>query len=82
MKYLIVIAVVLVGVWFWRNNRRAELRERQSQRSAAAPAANPDQAATEVVACAVCSVHLPRTDALRGEHGMYCSEAHRRQAEG
>ncbi len=81
MKYLIVIAVLLVGFWFWRNNRRAELREKQSKRSAATPAATPDQQPTEVVACAVCSVHLPRTDALIGGRGIYCSDAHRRQAE-
>ena len=82
MKYLIVIAVVLVGFWFWRNNRHAELREKSSRRPAAAPAAGPDQAATEVVACAACAVHLPRPDALPGKRGMYCSEAHRQQAEG
>ncbi len=81
MKYLIVLAVVLVGFWFWRNNRRAELKDRQSQRAAAAPAASPEQQATEVVACAFCSVHLPRPDAVPGSRGMYCSDAHRRQAE-
>lgn len=82
MKYLIVIAVVLVGVWLWRNNRRAELHDRQTRRPASTPVAGPARPATEVVACAVCSVHLPRPDALRGDRGMYCSVAHRRQAEG
>ncbi len=81
MKYLIVLVVVLVGVWFWRNNRRAALREKAQPRAAATPVAGPHQTATEVVACAVCSLHLPRTDALPGGRGMYCSDAHRRQAE-
>ena len=81
MKYLIVIAVVLVGVWFWRNNRRAELRDKAERRPPSAPVAGPDQVATEIVACAVCAVHLPRPDALPGALGLYCSEAHRRQAE-
>jgi uncharacterized protein len=83
MKYLFVIVVLLVGVWLWRNKRRAELQDRQSaQRSMARPVAGPDQPATEVVACAVCAVHLPRPEALRGVRGLYCSDAHRRQAEG
>ncbi|HYW58606.1 MAG TPA: PP0621 family protein [Polaromonas sp.] len=81
MKYLIVLVVVLVGIWFWRNNRRAALREKAQSRAAAKPVAGPHQHATEVVECAVCSLHLPRIDALPGGRGMYCSEAHRRQAE-
>jgi len=82
MKYLMVLVIVLVGLWLWRNNRRTALRERQSQHATARPDASPEQAATEMVACAVCSVHLPRPDALPGHRGIYCSDAHRRQAEG
>lgn len=78
MKYLIVLAVVLVGIWFWRNNRRAELRDKPAARPRAADLPKP----TEIVACAVCAVHLPRIDALTGGRGVYCSDAHRRQAEG
>lgn len=80
MKYLIVFVVVMVGVWLWRNNRRAELREKKFKPPPAPNVAGPKQA-TEVVACAVCAVHLPRPDALPGSRGMYCSEAHRRQGE-
>lgn len=78
MKYLIVLAVVLVGIWFWRNNRRAELRDKPAARPRDESLAEP----TEIVACAVCAVHLPRIDALPGGRGVYCSDAHRRQAEG
>jgi uncharacterized protein len=80
MKYLIVLVVVLVGVWFWRNNRRTEMRAKPS-RPAAPPVAGPHQQATEVVACTFCSLHLPRTEALPGNRGLYCSDAHRREAE-
>jgi uncharacterized protein len=82
MKYLFIIAVVLVAVGLWRNKRRAELQDRSSQRPPSRPVAGADSQATEVVACAVCAVHLPRPEAVRGERGMYCSDAHRRQAEG
>jgi uncharacterized protein len=77
MKYLIVFLVVLVGIWAWRNSRREQLREKTPQPP---PVSGPKQA-TEVVACAFCSVHLPRPDAVPGKHAMYCSETHRRQGE-
>jgi uncharacterized protein len=77
MKYLIVIALALVVVWIWRSNRRAGQADRQPRQSAPL-----DKPATEVVACAVCAVHLPRADALPGGQGFYCSDAHRQQAEG
>jgi uncharacterized protein len=85
MKYLIVFVVVLVGVWFWRNNRRAELQDKQRKQakpSAPPPAGSTDRQITEIVACATCGVHLPRPEAVPGQLGLYCSDAHHRQAEG
>lgn len=77
MKYLLVIVLALVVLWLWRSNRRAGQPDRP-----APPADRTGKPATEVVACAVCAVHLPRSDALPGGKGFYCSDAHRRQAEG
>ena len=78
MKYLLVIVLVAVVFWLWRHNRQAE------KRAAAAPRQQPGApaAATEMVACSVCQVHLPKSEALIGQDGIYCSEAHRRQAAG
>jgi len=78
MKYLLVAALVLVVFWIWRNKREAE----QNERAAARPPAPPQRetAVTEMVACAVCGVHLPKSEALIGNRGIYCSDAHRRQA--
>jgi uncharacterized protein len=78
MKYLLVIALVLVAFWIWRRNREAERHD-------AAPARSPapqktGSAITEIVACEVCGVHLPKTEALIGNKGVYCSDAHWRQA--
>lgn len=78
MKYLLVIVLVLMVLWLWRSNRRAERQDKPP----AQPAGRTGQPPTEVVACAVCAVHLPRSDALPGGNGFYCSDAHRRQAEG
>lgn len=76
MKYLFVIVLALVVLWLWRSNRRADQQETPPRRGAA-----PDKPVTEMVACAVCAVHLPRSEALPGGQGFYCSDAHRRQAE-
>jgi uncharacterized protein len=76
MKYLLVLAVVLVAVWIWRNNRR---EEKEQTPAAKAPAAQPQ----DMVRCPVCSVHLPRSDALPGPNGqLYCCQEHRLRAGG
>ena len=76
MKYLLVIGLVLLVFFLWRHNRQAVKRSAPRQQPGA-PAA-----ATEMVACSVCQVHLPKSEALIGQGGIYCSEAHRRQATG
>lgn len=74
MKYLLVLAVVAVAYLMWRN---ARLAERQSGRKAP-----PAHAPQEMVSCPVCSVHLPRSDAVAGADGrLYCSNEHRLIAE-
>jgi uncharacterized protein len=76
MKYLLVLAVVLVAVWIWRNNRRIEQQERP-------PSRPPPPAPQDMVRCPVCSVHLPRGDALPGPGGgWYCCQEHRLRAGG
>ena len=86
MKYLLLTAFVLVIFWLWRHNRQAERHEAASARPR--PLAGQSRGVTEMVACDVCQVHLPRSEALigtqsrQGKIGIYCSEAHRRQAEG
>lgn len=77
MKYLLVLAIVLVAVWLWRNNRREE--KQQPPPAAKAPLPAPQ----DMVRCPVCSVHLPRTDALAGPDGrLYCCQEHRVRAGG
>ena len=79
MKYLLVMALVLVVFWIWRNNRDTERRDATPARPPAPQ--KPGTAITEIVACEICGVHLPKTEALIGNKGIYCSDAHRRQAE-
>ena len=80
MKYLIVIALVLGVFWLWRQNRQVD-------KNAARPApprtpSGATRSATEMVACDFCHIHLPRSEALIGRKGIYCSDAHRREAGG
>jgi uncharacterized protein len=77
MKYLLVLAVVLVAIWLWRNSRRGD--ESRKNTAGGGSTAQPQ----DMVQCPVCSVHLPRTDALPGPDGrLYCCAEHRLRAGG
>ena len=81
MKYLLVIAFILIACWLWRQARESD---REEAATAPPPGRKPSQPllkATEVVACKICKVHLPRTEALTSSYGVFCCDAHRQQAE-
>ena len=80
MKYLLVTALAVLVFWLWRHNRQAERKAAQSDGASRPSRSTKSVQATEVVACSVCQVHLPRSEAVTGRKGLYCSEAHRRQA--
>jgi uncharacterized protein len=69
MKYLVLLVVLVLGYAWWRGQRRAETPPPPHT-----PAATPQ----DMVACARCGVHLPRTEALT--HGLrsYCCAEHQR----
>ena len=74
MKYVLVLAVILIAVFVWRSNR--EVRKPPPGRPGKG-----DVKAIEMVRCDVCGVHCPRVDALAGKRGLYCTAQHRSQAE-
>jgi len=80
MKYLLVLLVVLFGIWLWKHNRQAAQRPSdlptppQPKRTPVVPA--------DMVACRHCGLHLPQHEAVAGQHGLYCSAAHRSAQEG
>ncbi|WP_424858731.1 MULTISPECIES: PP0621 family protein [unclassified Tepidimonas] len=80
-KWLLVIAVVVLGYVWWRHQRQISPRERAAQRPPSAPASGPATPAA-MVRCRHCGVHLPASDAVRGALGPYCGDEHRRLAEG
>ena len=81
MKYLIVVAVLAVAFWLWRNNRQnAKVQQKKSAPAQTkAPPVGPPQA---MLQCAACGVHLPATDAVVGRRGSYCTAAHLSLREG
>jgi uncharacterized protein len=66
MKLLILLAVIVAVLWLARGGRRRVARR-----------APPPPVAESMVACSQCGVHLPRSEALPGRGGLFCSEAHR-----
>lgn len=80
MKYLLVLAVVFVGVWMWRNNR---INDQTTKRGGSSPSKGADATQQIMVSCAHCGLHLPQTEALAAPgadaaHPMwFCSAEHR-----
>lgn len=79
MKYVVLLAVVLLVVWLVRiAQRRDEAQQGRPPRPTASP-----QVPQDMVECPVCLVHLPRTEALPGPGGQhYCCAEHRARAGG
>ena len=83
MKYLLVLVIAFVVIWIWKSERRTDIGEKKkADRARKAGTTNPKIIATEMVACDICGLHLPRAEALAGPRGNYCSTAHRQQAGG
>ncbi len=80
MKYLLVLVIAFLVIWLWKSHRRTDISEKAN--AAASKKPNQKMVPTEIVACDVCGVHLPRAEALAGPGGIYCSAAHRQQAGG
>lgn len=85
MKYLLLLPLVLLALWLIRRPRGSHPVQGQDpahhKPAPVAPAAAPSP--TEIIECARCKLHLPRTDAVAGLHGLhYCGTAHRQDAEG
>jgi uncharacterized protein len=63
-----VLLALLIGVVLWLLLR---VRKRPAQRAGAVPGAE------DMVVCAHCGVHLPRSEALLADGRAYCGALHR-----
>jgi uncharacterized protein len=80
MKYLIWLVIVFAVIW-WIRQQRQTPSDGSSHKSAQKTSPK-DGEALVMVPCAHCGAHMPQADALQGQHGLYCSEAHRQRQEG
>ncbi|KTC48896.1 PP0621 family protein [Pseudomonas syringae] len=69
VRLLMWVALIAAVIWFVKR-----LINPPKPKSRAEP---PEIAATPMVRCAHCGVHLPQDRALSQEKQWYCSEAHR-----
>jgi uncharacterized protein len=74
MKYLVVLLVVVLVLWLARAARRTPAPRKP-------PPAQRPPAIEEMVRCAHCGVHLPRSEALPGRGGLFCGASHRAEHE-
>lgn len=87
IKYLILLVVVGLAIWWLRRGRAAGDSARPPSRKASDKAAHRDAGsadqgrpaqATPMLACQHCGVHLPQAEAVLDTAGRpYCGEAHR-----
>lgn len=72
MKFLLLLVVIGVVYWLFTSYKRKAGCEAQPQ----GPAGSED-----MVRCAQCGLHLPRSESLPAGTSFYCSAEHRRQSE-
>lgn len=74
MKYLLLIALLVVAYLVWRNGRNGRIARDATPPGGAARPGIPQ----EMVRCAHCGLHLPRSESVAGGNGLpYCSQEHR-----
>ena len=86
MKLALILVAVLVAIWLFKSGRRIDPPDDKGRkptpghRPGGADGKAPDLA-LEMVRCQHCDLHLPKAESIAGQRGVYCSEAHRKQAE-
>jgi uncharacterized protein len=71
-KIILVVLGLLAAYWILKSYRRRVDRARDS---------TPPAAAENMVPCARCGVHLPRSESISTQGRFYCSPEHQRAGE-
>jgi len=74
MKYLVLLLIVFVGIWWIRQQRQPRDDTHVKPKSGTEP--------QPMLPCAHCGTHVPESDVIKGQQGIYCSEQHRQSKEG
>lgn len=67
-RLLVLVVLVIAAVWLIRRALRSPREPGAGPRGRAVPG--------ELVRCAHCGVHLPRTEARAAAGALYCSDQH------
>lgn len=73
-KFLLLVAVAAI-VWFLLRNYRRAIARQQAEDESPPPAAQ--GSGEDMVRCAHCGVHLPRSESYLSDGKLYCSDEHR-----
>ena len=72
MKFIVLIALVVLAVWLIRRALRGPATKMDIDKNTTQTNGG------ELVRCAHCGVHLPRAEARQAAGALYCSEEHAR----
>jgi uncharacterized protein len=78
MGRLLILLLIVAVVAGWVYQRVARLRATDAQRPGVEPKAPGPAVVQDMVACAHCGVHLPRSDAVEEGALHFCGDVHRR----
>ncbi|MFM8462914.1 MAG: PP0621 family protein [Burkholderiaceae bacterium] len=80
VKYLLWAVLLYIG-WRWYLSKKSSATSEanpETPSAASSSAAETDQAAEQMVACAQCGIHLPWSESVSGVGQLrYCSDEHR-----
>jgi uncharacterized protein len=71
LKYLIILLVIVLVYWLFKAHK-VKLRNGSDSRPASGGKSE------DMVRCAQCGVHLPRSESLLAGRAFYCTPEHRR----
>jgi uncharacterized protein len=74
LKFLLLLAILFAVYWFFKSYKR--------KRSRGPRPPHAHRGAEDMVRCAQCGVHLPRSEARQAEGQLYCGEEHARLGAG
>jgi len=78
IKYLVLLAVVGLAIWWLRRGRASDDAPRTPPKKKEQGTTRGPAPPTPMLACAHCGVHLPQAEALTDGAGRpFCGEAHR-----
>ncbi|HRQ04783.1 MAG TPA: PP0621 family protein [Nitrosomonas halophila] len=66
-KWILLIALIFLAFWLVK----------RFQRAARQPPRSEQKVIEDMVRCAYCDVHLPKSESVAGHGQYFCSEAHR-----